>query len=100
MFNIPSLLFAAAHTRLAMHAQAREKERRQRVREEKLEISRKLQEERVQRSLRRAQEPVQKRQGKPIMARSQPLHRTKRATEDDSNKLDEEDDVNFYLGLS
>lgn len=43
---------------------------------------------------------VQKRVGKPIMSRSQPLHRAKRAETDDSGKLDEEDDVNFYLALS
>jgi hypothetical protein len=34
------------------------------------------------------------------MARSAPLHRRKREAADDSNKLDEEDDVNFYLGLA
>jgi len=79
---------------------AREKERRQRVREEKLEVLRRQQEERIQRSLRRAQEPVQKRIGKQVMARSAPLNRRKRNVEDDSNKLDEEDDVNFYLALT
>mmetsp|Transcript_32928 Transcript_32928/g.81851 ORF Transcript_32928/g.81851 Transcript_32928/m.81851 type:complete len:555 (-) Transcript_32928:236-1900(-) len=79
---------------------AREKERRSRVREEKLEVARKQQEDRIQRSLRRAQEPVKKRVGKPVMARSAPLHRRKRTEEDDSNKLNEEDDVLFYLGLS
>jgi hypothetical protein len=70
------------------------------VREEKLEVARKQQEDRIQRSLRRAQEPVKKRLGKPVMARSAPLHRRKRTEEDDSNKLDEEDDVHFYLGLA
>lgn len=70
------------------------------MREEKAEVARKLQEERIQRSLRRAQEPVVRRLGKPVMARSQPLHRAKRATKDDSSKLAEEDDVNFYLGLA
>eukprot|EP00762_Andalucia_godoyi_P000067 ANDGO_02278.mRNA.1 hypothetical protein PHYSODRAFT_330169 len=49
---------------------AREKERRQRIREEKLEQSKKLQEDRVKRALERSQAPVQKKTGKPVMFRS------------------------------
>lgn len=77
----------------------KEKERRQRVRELKQGEAARAQEERIQRSIRRSQEPVQRRVGKPIMFRSQPIQRKKKKEEDDSDKLDEEDDINFYLSL-
>merc|ERR1711907_576475 len=44
---------------------AREKERRQRAREEKMEAQRSLQEERMKRAIERAKAPVQKKVGKP-----------------------------------
>ena len=78
----------------------KEKERRQRVREAKQALAAKLQEERIQRSIRRSQEPVKRRVGKPIMFRSQPIQRKKKVSEDNTNKLDEEDDVNFYLQMA
>ena len=77
----------------------KEKERRQKVREQKQEAQAKLQEERIQRSIRRAQQPVNKRVGKPEMFRSVLPTRKKKVVDDNANKLDEEDDVNFYLGL-
>uniref|UniRef100_A0A7S4F2N3 DUF4200 domain-containing protein n=1 Tax=Chrysotila carterae TaxID=13221 RepID=A0A7S4F2N3_CHRCT len=77
----------------------KEKERRQRVRELKQAEAAKAQEERIQRSIRRSQEPVRKREGKPIMFRSQPIQRKKKAQEDESDKVDEEDDINFYLQM-
>ena len=48
--------------------------------------------------IRRAQQPVKRRAGKPVMFRSQPIQRKKKVAEDDGNKIDEEDDINFYLG--
>ena len=50
------------------------------------------QEERVQRSIRRSQEPVVKRTGKPIMFRSQPIVRKKKVV-DEGDKINPEDDV-------
>ena len=76
----------------------KEKERRTRVRELKQLEQQKLQEERIQRSIRRAQEPVKRRTGKPEMFRSV-LQVRKKKVVDDSDKLDEEDDINFYLGI-
>jgi len=76
----------------------KEKERRQRVREAKQALAAKLQEERIQRSIRRSQEPVRRRVGKPIMFRSQPIQRKKKEVHEEK-KMDEEDDVNFYLTL-
>jgi len=77
----------------------KEKERRQRVREAKQALAAKLQEERIQRSIRRSQEPVRRRVGKPIMFRSQPIQRKKKAVDEQEKKMDEEDDVNFYLQM-
>lgn len=76
----------------------KEKERRQRVREAKHALQAKQQEERIQRSIRRSQEPVKRRAGKPIMYRSVLIQRKKKTTEETGDKLDEEDDINFYLG--
>jgi hypothetical protein len=76
----------------------KEKERRQRVREAKQALAAKLQEERIQRSIRRSQEPVRRRVGKPIMFRSQPIQRKKKEVLEEK-KVDEEDDVNFYLQM-
>jgi len=78
----------------------KEKERRQRVREAKQALAAKLQEERIQRSIRRSQEPVRRRVGKPIMFRSQPIQKKKKAVDEQEKKVDEEDDVNFYLSLA
>merc|ERR1711988_868929 len=77
----------------------KEKERRQRAREAKQAEQARLQEERIQRSIRRSQEPVKRRVGKPIMFRSQPIQRKKRVADTDENKGDEEDEVEFYLAL-
>jgi hypothetical protein len=76
---------------------AKEKERRTRAREIKLELAIKAQEERIQRSIRRAQEPVKRREGKPIMFRSVLQVRKKKVVV--KSDYNEEDDVNFYLGM-
>uniref|UniRef100_A0A7S3B2T8 Uncharacterized protein n=1 Tax=Haptolina ericina TaxID=156174 RepID=A0A7S3B2T8_9EUKA len=77
----------------------KERERRARVREAKQALAAKQQEERIQRSIRRSQEPVRRRVGKPVMFRSQPIQRKKKAVDEGEKKIDEEDDVNFYLNL-
>mmetsp|Transcript_586 Transcript_586/g.698 ORF Transcript_586/g.698 Transcript_586/m.698 type:complete len:612 (+) Transcript_586:184-2019(+) len=76
---------------------AREKERRQRAREEKLEQQRREQERRVQRSLERAQAPVHKKQGKPVMYRSQPPQRKKKDQDNGPKKSDEEEELQAFL---
>ena len=70
----------------------KEKERRKGARELKTQQSIAAQEERIQRSIRRSQEPVVKRTGKPVMFRSQPIVRKKKV-EENVDKVDEEDDV-------
>ena len=76
----------------------KEKERRSRVREGKQSEAAQAQEDRIQRSIRRSQEPVVRRTGKPIMFRSQPPQRKKKEKTDDEDKIDPEDDINFYIG--
>mmetsp|Transcript_17130 Transcript_17130/g.23649 ORF Transcript_17130/g.23649 Transcript_17130/m.23649 type:complete len:605 (-) Transcript_17130:110-1924(-) len=75
----------------------KEKERRQRAREEKLEQQRKEQERRVQRSLERAQAPVHKKQGKPLMFRSAPPQRKKKDEDNGPKKTDEEEELAAFL---
>ncbi|KAJ3157560.1 Cilia- and flagella-associated protein 100 [Geranomyces michiganensis] len=72
----------------------KDKERRQRLREEKMEAQRLLQEERVQRALERARAPVIKKTGKPIAFRSAPPQKKKRKEEDTKKK--EEEDLEYY----
>ena len=70
----------------------KEKERRKVARELKTAQSIAAQEERIQRSIRRSQEPVVKRTGKPVMFRSQPIVRKKKVV-DEGDKINPEDDV-------
>ena len=78
----------------------KEKERRTRVRELKQLEQQKLQEERIQRSIRRSQEPVKRRTGKPEMFRSVLQVRKKKVDTSDLNKESEEDTIGFYLNLA
>ncbi len=66
----------------------KDKERRQRLREEKLEAQRLAQEERVRKALERARAPVKKRIGKPVVFRSAPPQK-KKARENDTKKKEE-----------
>ena len=75
----------------------KEKERRQRAREEKLEQQRLEQEKRVKRSLERAQAPVHKKLGKPVMFRSRPLQRKKRTDDSADKKTGEEEELQQWL---
>ncbi|EGF79292.1 hypothetical protein BATDEDRAFT_89615 [Batrachochytrium dendrobatidis JAM81] len=72
----------------------KDKERRQRLREEKMEAQRVLQEERVQRALERARAPVKKKTGKPVVFRSAPPQKKKKKEEDTKKK--EEDDLEYF----
>ncbi|KAJ3297576.1 Coiled-coil domain-containing protein 38 [Borealophlyctis nickersoniae] len=64
----------------------KDKERRQRLREEKMDAQRALQEERVQRALERARAPVKKKTGKPVVFRSAPPQKKKKKEEDTKKK--------------
>ena len=75
----------------------KEKERRSRIREEKQEQMRIEQERRVQRSLERAQAPVHKKQGKPLMFRSAPPLAKRRTDDDGPKKTDEEEELAQFL---
>ncbi|KAJ3081675.1 Cilia- and flagella-associated protein 100, partial [Quaeritorhiza haematococci] len=66
----------------------KDKERRQRLREEKMETQRILQEERVQRALERARAPVKKKTGKPVVFRSA-IPQKKKKKEEDTKKKEE-----------
>ncbi|KNE54763.1 hypothetical protein AMAG_00718 [Allomyces macrogynus ATCC 38327] len=72
----------------------KDKERRQRLREEKMDAQRLIQEERIQRALERARAPVKKKTGKPVMFRSAPPQKKKKRTQDNKNK--EEEDLAYY----
>lgn len=74
---------------------AREKERRQVVREERMAHQKREHEERVRRALERAAAPAFKKTGKPVMFRSQPLVR-KVVKKEDTNK-DEEAELEAFL---
>lgn len=77
---------------------AREKERRQTARGEKMATQRREQERRIQRSLERAQAPVKKHIGKPVMFRSR-LVKPKKQTESSESKkeADEEEELRAFL---
>ncbi|KAI8853068.1 hypothetical protein BC829DRAFT_430335 [Chytridium lagenaria] len=75
----------------------KDKERRQRLREEKMEAQRALQEERVQRALERARAPVKKKTGKPVLFRSAPPQKKKKKEE--FTKKKEEEDLEYYFIL-
>ncbi|KAJ3196675.1 Coiled-coil domain-containing protein 38 [Irineochytrium annulatum] len=73
----------------------KDKERRQRLREEKMEAQRALQEERVQRALERARAPVKKKTGKPVVFRSAPPQKKK--PKEEFTKKKEEEDLEYYF---
>jgi len=78
----------------------KEKERRTRVREQKQLEQQKLQEERIQRSIRRSQEPVKRRVGKPEMFRSVLVVRKKKVDDTAKDQENEEDKLDFYLQMA
>ncbi|ORX50785.1 hypothetical protein BCR36DRAFT_352187 [Piromyces finnis] len=72
----------------------KDKERRQRLREEKLGAQITLQEERVKKSLERARAPIKKKMGKPVAFRSVPPQKIKKQSKE-TNQM-EEDDLEYY----
>ena len=70
------------------------------VREQKQLEQQKLQEERIQRSIRRSQEPVKRRVGKPEMFRSVLVVRKKKVDTDAKDLESEEDKLDFYLNMT
>jgi len=72
----------------------KDKERRQRLREEKLGAQITLQEERVKKSLERARAPIKKKMGKPVAFRSVPPQKVKKQSKQ-TNEM-EEDDLEYY----
>lgn len=66
----------------------KDKERRQRLREEKLEAQRALQDERVQRALERARAPIKKKTGKPVVFRSAPPQKKKVKGQETKKKVE------------
>lgn len=77
----------------------KDKERRQRLREEKLETQRLLQEERVRRAMERAQAPVKKKSGKPVVFRSAPPQKKKHRAGDTKKKEDGKKTELIFRGL-
>lgn len=82
--------------RVEMAEKAKEKERRMRLREEKMEQQRLHQEDRVRRALERAQAEPKKKTGKPLMFRSEPPQ-TRRKQQDAGKKQDKEEEELKYF---
>lgn len=82
--------------RVEMAEKAKEKERRMRLREEKMEQQRLHQEDRVRRALERAQAEPKKKTGKPLMFRSEPPQ-TRRKQQDAEKKQDKEEEELKYF---
>eukprot|EP00164_Ancoracysta_twista_P003350 GFYU01004474.1.p1 GENE.GFYU01004474.1~~GFYU01004474.1.p1 ORF type:complete len:570 (-),score=267.28 GFYU01004474.1:270-1979(-) len=76
---------------------AREKDRRQKARAEKMEEQRIIQENKIARSLARAQAPVAKKTGKPLMKRSLPIQKKKKDETQTTKKTTEEEDIKRYF---
>lgn len=73
----------------------KEKERRERVREERIQRDKMLYEQRLKKSLERAQAPVKKKVGKQVMFRSAPLKRRVKTEKRDPKKEQELADLVF-----
>lgn len=82
--------------RVEMAEKAKEKDRRLRLREEKMELQRLHQEDRVRRALERAQAEPKKKTGKPLMFRSEPPQ-TRRKQQDADKKQDKEEEELKYF---
>lgn len=78
---------------------AREKDRRQTAREEKITQQQQEHEARVKRALERAAAPVFKKHGKPVMFRSQPVKKKIVVQEDSRNDEDAELDAFLCMDM-
>jgi hypothetical protein len=76
--------------------QIQDKERRQRLRLEKLDQQRVQQEERIQKALQRAQAPVKKKAGKPVHTRMLPPQKKKKQVTETATRTSQED-LAFFL---
>ncbi|XP_036593666.1 cilia- and flagella-associated protein 100 [Trichosurus vulpecula] len=76
---------------------AKEKERRLRLREEKVKLLKDLQEERLQRALARAQATIKKKTGRKLMYRSEPGARKSRVEEADRMYDKEKEELLFFF---
>ncbi|GMH41880.1 hypothetical protein BSKO_09790 [Bryopsis sp. KO-2023] len=74
---------------------AREKDRRQQAREEKIELQQREHEARVKRALERAAAPVFKKIGKPVMFRSRPVK--KKVVVKEENRNDDDAELDAFL---
>eukprot|EP00736_Rhodelphis_marinus_P011866 Rmarinus@m.10502 len=76
----------------------KEKDRRRKMRDEKLQLQQKLQIERSKRAEARSRAPIQKKVGKQVMFRSPPLQKKrKEKTEGTKKEKDEEEDREFFM---
>uniref|UniRef100_A0A4W5P237 Cilia and flagella associated protein 100 n=1 Tax=Hucho hucho TaxID=62062 RepID=A0A4W5P237_9TELE len=83
--------------RLVLAERAKEKERRFRLRDEKMHQDKQHQEERLKRALERAQADVKKRTGKKLMARSQcPARKLKTSQVYDTSDKEKEEQLYFF----
>jgi cilia- and flagella-associated protein 100 len=76
---------------------AKEKQRRNKLRLDKLEAQQKAQAERVQRALKMALAPVKKKTGKPVMFRSQPIQKKKKSNDDGAKRDEEEEERRYFF---
>ncbi|XP_031571792.1 cilia- and flagella-associated protein 100-like [Actinia tenebrosa] len=83
--------------RVEMAEKAKEKERRLRLREEKMEQQRLHQEDRVRRALERAQAEPKKKTGKPLMFRSEPPQTRKKQHDADKKQDKEEEELKYFF---
>lgn len=74
----------------------KEKQRRDRVREERLRQQQQAYEERLRKSMLRAQLPVHKKAGKQVMFRSRPLERKKRREQQNTDASEELADARYF----
>ncbi|XP_067088057.1 cilia- and flagella-associated protein 100-like [Osmerus mordax] len=81
--------------RITLAEKTREKERRARLREEKVNEQKRQQENRLKRSLLRAEAHIQKQTGRKLMARSQPVSVEARQVEVEHTHLETESQLNF-----
>uniref|UniRef100_A0A4X2LJH2 DUF4200 domain-containing protein n=1 Tax=Vombatus ursinus TaxID=29139 RepID=A0A4X2LJH2_VOMUR len=76
---------------------AKEKDRRMRLKEEKIKLLREMQEERLQRSLARAQATIKKKTGRKLMYRSEPAANKTQREETDSKYDKEKEELLFFF---
>ena len=83
--------------KVAEAEKAKEKERRMRLREEKLDQQRRNQEERLRRALERAKADIKRKTGKPLVFRSQPPQMKKKDDGDEQQANKEEEEMAYFF---